>query len=72
MPITEHDVPSNPSQTVYAIFWSVVQDKGLEPIERLEPRDQFWKTNEAIPSTTLSVAQAMRRNSGQAKGGGRS
>jgi hypothetical protein len=68
--ITKHDVPSDPSQTVYPIFWGLVQDKGYEPVADLDPRDQFWKTNDSIPSTNLSVAQAMRRNNVKDKKGG--
>jgi hypothetical protein len=71
MPITKHDVPSDPSQTVYPTFWGVVHDLGHEAINGLEPRDRFWKDN-TPPSTTLSVAQALRRNNARQKGGDRS
>jgi hypothetical protein len=70
MPINEHDVPSDPSQTVYPIFWGVVHDKGRKAVAGLEPRDRFWKNNDNLPP--LSVAQALRRNSVFQKGGGRS
>jgi hypothetical protein len=70
MPITKHDIPSDPSRTVYPIFWGVVLDQGHQAVSGLEPRDRKWRGEPT--ATNLSVAQALRRNNVPGKGGGRS
>jgi hypothetical protein len=36
MPITKHDIPSDPSRTVYPIFWGVVLDQGHQAVSGLD------------------------------------
>jgi hypothetical protein len=73
MPITERDVPSDPSKTPYPIFWQVVQDRGHQPVAGLEYRDREWiarEPNNLRRLLTRSPSVRERSNANR-KGGGR-